>query len=323
MQSPSLTTMPPAISVSGVTKRYGPVTAVDGVDLDIAEGEVYALLGPNGAGKTTLVEMLEGFRKADSGEISVLGMDPADGSLAFRSRIGVVLQSQGSIDTYTARELVSAWSAAYPSPMDPEAALELVGLSEHADRRGKKFSGGMRRRLDFALGVVGNPDLLFLDEPTTGFDAVARRQSWEVVRSLSAEGRTILLTTHYLDEAEALADRIGVISEGKLIIEGTIWDLRRELGTSTRISWRPDPELDLAGLPQEASAWRRTDSGRLTLETNEPTRLLRDLIAWSASRGLDELPELWVRSPSLEEIYLELVGAESEAQDPPLVEAAG
>ena len=303
-----------AISAQGVSKRYGTVQAVDDLDLNIAEGEVYALLGPNGAGKTTLVEILEGFRKADSGEISVLGMDPADGSLAFRSRIGIVLQSQGSIDTYTARELVTAWSAAYPNPMAPEAALELVGLSEHADRRGKKFSGGMRRRLDFALGVVGNPDLLFLDEPTTGFDAVARRQSWEVVRSLSAEGRTILLTTHYLDEAEALADRIGVISGGKLIIEGSIWDLRRELGTSTRISWRPDPQLELGGLPGDGRGWQRSDSGRLTLETNEPTRLLSELIAWSASRGLDELPELWVRSPSLEEIYLELVGAESDTQ---------
>ena len=307
--------MSAAISARDVRKRYGSVQAVDGVDLEIAPGEVYALLGPNGAGKTTLVEILEGFREADSGGVSVLGMDPGDGSLAFRSRIGIVLQSQGSIDTYTARELVSAWSAAYPDPMDPEEALALVGLSEHADRRGKKFSGGMRRRLDLALGVVGNPDLLFLDEPTTGFDAVARRQSWEIVRSMSAAGRTILLTTHYLDEAEALADRIGVISAGKLIIEGTIWDLRRELGTATRISWRPEPEFDLGGLPQGGGSWQRTDSGRLTLETDQPTRLLGELIGWSESRGLSELPELWVRSPSLEEIYLELVGgSESEVE---------
>ena len=299
--------MPSAISVRGVTKRYGSVTAVDGVDLEIEEGQVYALLGPNGAGKTTLIEILEGYRRRDAGEVSVLGMDPADGAPDFRSRIGLVQQEQGSVDLFTARELVNAWASAYPNSMEPEAVLDLVGLADHADRRGAKFSGGQKRRLDLALGVVGNPDLLFLDEPTTGFDAAARRQSWGVVRSLNEQGRTILLTTHYLDEAEALADRIGIIAEGRLIIEGTVWDLRRELDAATRISWRPaDSSFDLGGLPGE---WERSDSGRLSLATEAPTRLLSELLNWADARGLDELPELWVRSPSLEDMYLELVGA--------------
>ena len=247
----------------------------------------------------------------------MLGLDPQDQDIAFRSRIGIVLQSQGSVDQFTARELVTAWAAAYPEPMDPDAALELVGLTEHADRRGARFSGGMKRRLDLALGVVGNPDLLFLDEPTTGFDAVARRQAWETVHSMTAQGRTILLTTHYLDEAEALADRIGVIAQGRLIIEGTIWDLRRALGSATRVSWRPQPDLDLAALPAAGRRWSQSDSGRLTLETERPTALLNELIQWAASRGLEELPELWVRSPSLEEMYLELVGAESDPESAP------
>ncbi len=303
--------MPSAISIRGVTKRYGSVTAVDGVDLEIEEGQVYALLGPNGAGKTTLIEILEGYRRRDAGEVSVLGMDPADGSLDFRSRIGIVQQEQGSVDLFTARELVNAWASAYPNSMEPEAVLDLVGLADHADRRGAKFSGGQKRRLDLALGVVGNPDLLFLDEPTTGFDAAARRQSWGVVRSLNEQGRTILLTTHYLDEAEALADRIGIIAEGRLIIEGTVWDLRRELDAATRISWRPaDSSFDLGGLPGE---WERSDSGRLSLATQAPTRLLSELLNWADARGLDELPELWVRSPSLEDMYLELVGALEES----------
>ena len=297
----------PAIEIRGLSKRYGAITAVNDVDLTIESGQVYALLGPNGAGKTTLVEILEGYRQRDAGEVSVLGMDPADGSLAFRSRIGIVQQEQGSVDLFTARELVHAWAAAYPNPMDPEAVLDLVGLSEHADRRGATFSGGQKRRLDLALGVVGNPDLLFLDEPTTGFDAAARRQSWDVVRGLNEQGRTILLTTHYLDEAEALADRIGIIAQGRLIIEGTIWDLRRELNAATRISWRPadDGSFDSDGLPGD---WERSDSGRLSLSTQQPTRVLSQLLAWAEARAIDELPELWVRSPSLEDMYLELVG---------------
>jgi len=305
--------MTAAISVQGVTKRYGNVVALDGVDLEIPAGTVYALLGPNGAGKTTLVEILEGFRRADGGQVSVLGMDPQDRSLDFRSRIGIVLQSQGSVDQFTARELVHAWAAAYPNPMDPDAVLELVGLADHADRRGAKFSGGMKRRLDLALGVVGNPDLLFLDEPTTGFDAVARRQAWETVRSMTAQGRTILMTTHYLEEAEALSDQIGVIAHGRLIIEGTIWDLRRQLGSATRVSWRPAADLELDAIPG-GNAWQQSESGRLTIETDRPTSLLSELIRWADAAGLDELPELWVRSPSLEELYLELVGEHETAE---------
>ena len=306
--------MPLAISIRGVSKRYGAVTAVDGVDLEIESGQVYALLGPNGAGKTTLVEILEGYRERDAGDVSVLSMDPREGSFAFRSRIGIVLQSEGSVDQFTARELLEAWALAYPDPMDPDEALALVGLQDDADRRGAKLSGGMRRRLDLALGVVGNPDLLFLDEPTTGFDAVARRQSWEIVRSLSAQGRTILLTTHYLDEAEALADRIGVIAQGRLIIEGTIWELRRELGAETRISWRPEADMDLGAIPGGAADWTRSDSGQIQFQTAHPTELLAELIDWARTHGISELPELSVRSPSLEEMYLELVTGDPEGR---------
>lgn len=299
--------MPPAISISGVTKQYGPVTAVDSVDLEIEAGQVYALLGPNGAGKTTLIEILEGYRQRDAGDVSVLGFDPQRQRGELNRRVGIVLQRSTPMEGLTPREMLNFSARLYDDPMNTDDALELVGLTEHADRRGSKLSGGQKRRLDLATSVIGNPDLIFLDEPTTGFDATARRQAWEVVRGLTARGATVILTTHYLDEAEHLAQKIGLIKDGRIIFEGNIAGLRREMETETRISWQPPLDVDPAELPVEWQSLRVGPDGRLSLPTQEPTRHLARLIDWSHNRGLDEIPELQVERPDLEEMYLELV----------------
>ena len=307
----AMTTTTPAIAVRGLVKRYGAIHAADGVDLTIEAGQIYALLGPNGAGKTTTVEILEGFRHRDEGDVRVLDMDPGTGDLAYRTRIGIAFQNSATQELLSPREILSFQAALYPAPMSPAEALELVGLSEAADRRAGKLSGGQRRRLDLAVAVIGRPELIFLDEPTTGFDPAARRQAWDVVRGLTSQGRTVLLTTHYLDEAEALADRIGIIARGKIIAEGTMADLRRRFGGRTRIRWRHDPARmpAAAGLPGAwAAAAREGDAGRVTLATPSPTRDLRALLDWAAAAGLDELPELTVTRPTLEELYLDLVG---------------
>ena len=306
-----MTTTAPAIAVRGLVKRYGAIRAADGVDLTIEAGQIYALLGPNGAGKTTTVEILEGFRHRDEGDVRVLGIDPGTGSLAYRVRIGIAFQNSAAQELLSPREILAFQAALYPAPMPPAEALELVGLSEAADRRAGKLSGGQRRRLDLASAVIGRPEVIFLDEPTTGFDPAARRQAWEVVRGLTAQGRTVLLTTHYLDEAEALADRIGIIARGKIIAEGTMDDLRRRFGGRTRIRWRHDATRlpPVAALPGAwAAAARDGDSGRVTLATSSPTRDLRALLDWAAAAGLDDLPELTVTRPTLEELYLDLVG---------------
>lgn len=303
----------PAIDVRGLRKHYGPIQAVDGVDLTIAPGQVYALLGPNGAGKTTTVEILEGFRRRDEGEAQVLGMDPGTGSLAYRARIGIAFQNSATQELLSPREILRFQAALYPDPMPPDEALALAGLTEAADRRAGKLSGGQRRRLDLAAAVVGRPEVIFLDEPTTGFDPAARRQAWEVVRGLTSQGRTVLLTTHYLDEAEALADRIGIIARGRIIAEGTMDELRRHFGARTRIRWRHDaatmpPAESLPGAWADGSS--REATGRVTLSTSEPYRDLRALLDWAAAAGLDDLPELTVTRPTLEDLYLELVGEE-------------
>ncbi|MXY86973.1 MAG: ABC transporter ATP-binding protein [Chloroflexi bacterium] len=299
--------MPPAISISGVTKQYGPVTAVDSVDLEIEAGQVYALLGPNGAGKTTLIEILEGYRQRDAGDVSVLGFDPQRQRGELNRRVGIVLQRSTPMEGLTPREMLNFSARLYDDPMNTDDALELVGLADHADRRGSKLSGGQKRRLDLATSVIGNPDLIFLDEPTTGFDATARRQAWEVVRGLTARGATVILTTHYLDEAEHLAQKIGLIKDGRIIFEGDIAGLRREMETETRISWQPPNELDLTELPGEWQPIRVGPDGRLSLPTQSPTVDLSRLIEWARERGLDEIPELQVERPDLEEMYLELV----------------
>ena len=280
-----------AISVRGLRKSYGGTPAVDGVDLDVRRGEVFALLGPNGAGKTTTVEILEGYRQRDGGEVSVLGIDPARPTPQWRARVGIVLQGTGEFDELTVAEVVHHFAAFYPAPDDPDKVVARVGLTDKADARTHTLSGGQKRRLDVALGIVGQPELLFLDEPTTGFDPEARREFWELIRDLAAAGTTIVLTTHYLDEAEALADRVGVIAGGRLIEVGAPAQLGNRQEALATVSWRtPDGRLERA-------------------ETATPTALVGELAARSRAAGGDgEVPGLTVARPTLEDVYLRMIG---------------
>jgi ABC-2 type transport system ATP-binding protein len=290
-----------AIEVRGLRKAYGPTQALDGVDLTVRRGELLAVLGPNGAGKTTLVEILEGHRSASDGEVSVLGFDPSDRERAFRERIGIVTQEEGLDPLLTVRESVELYSSAYPDPRDAAEVLELVGLADRADVRTAALSGGQRRRLELALAIAGNPELIFLDEPTTGFDPAARRQSWELIAGLRALGTTILLTTHYLDEAQHLADRVVVVAGGRVIAEGTPESLGAGDVPQALISFR-DPGTALP-LPEHAEVER--SDGRISFRTAAPTLDLAPLVAWAAERGA-ELDGLTVTRPSLEDVYLEL-----------------
>jgi ABC-2 type transport system ATP-binding protein len=274
-----------AISVRGLVKRYGDATAVDGLDLDIRRGEIFALLGPNGAGKTTTVEVLEGYRRRDGGDVRVLGVDPAAGDRRWKAGLGIVLQSGAGDSQLTCRELLRAQASYFPEPRDPDEVLELVGLTAKAGARGRTLSGGQRRRLEVALGIVGRPRLLFLDEPTTGFDPEARRQFWALVRSLRELGTTVLLTTHYLDEAEALADRVGVIARGRLLEVAAPAELGGRGSAPVVVSWTED------GVPR-------------TAETATPTAFVRDL----AARLPGEVPDLAVNRPTLEDVYLRMIG---------------
>ena len=279
-----------AITVRGLRKAYGGLEAVRGVDFDIAEGEVFGLLGPNGAGKTTTVEILEGYRTRDAGEVTVLGHDPERPGREFRERIGVVLQQSELWPTLTVRETHRAFAGYYERPRDIDEVIELVGLVEKRDARVKTLSGGQKRRLDLGVALVGDPDLLFLDEPTTGFDPAARRAAWEMIRSLRALGKTVLLTTHYLDEAEQLADRVAVMREGRIVRIGT----PNELTTA-------DLEVEIR---------YRRDGEEILIRTEEPTRVLNELTAEALARG-EELERLEVRRPTLEEVYLSLVDEEA------------
>ncbi len=278
--------MSPAISVRGLRKQYGSFTAVDGVDVEVATGEILALLGPNGAGKTTTVEICEGYRRRDAGEVSVLGVDPAKGDAAWRERVGVVLQTSGFTEELTVRETVAHFASLYRNPRDIEGLLDAVGLTDKASTRARQLSGGQQRRLDVAVGVVGRPELLFLDEPTTGFDPEARRQFWELIHRLRDEGTTILLTTHYLEEAEALADRVAVIVDGRVVEAASPRVLGGRDQAATIVRW-----VDADGPHEE-----RTDS---------PTALIARL---SQQHG-GEVPELTVSRPTLEDVYLRLIGA--------------
>ena len=284
--------MSKVISVAGLRKSYGSNTAVDGLNLEIEQGEIFALLGPNGAGKTTTVEILEGFRDRDSGEVRILDFDPSTKGSAgqqWRNRIGIVLQSTSDAGDLTVFESVSHFAKYYENPKDPREVIELVGLTEKSDALGRTLSGGQRRRLDVALGIIGNPELLFLDEPTTGFDPEARRAFWQLIRKLRDEGATILLTTHYLDEAEALADRVAVINRGRIIEISTPDQLGGRATSLATVSWRDGVELR-----EEKSA--------------NPTALVAQL---SQQFG-GEVPELNVRRASLEDIYLEMIGGSHE-----------
>jgi ABC-2 type transport system ATP-binding protein len=296
---------PRAIEVKGLHKSYGDVEAVRGVDLHVDAGEVFALLGPNGAGKTTTVEILEGHRKRTSGTVDVLGFDPGRGQRAYKERIGIVLQETGVEPFLTVAEVVELYRGYYPHPRPVDEIIDLVGLQEKRDARVNKLSGGQRRRLDVAVGLAGDPDLLFLDEPTTGFDPTARRNAWEMIRNLVDIGKTVFLTTHYMDEAQTLADRVAIIVDGRIVAEGPPDGLRGDRTTATTI------EFGLAAgsqLPEALARLATTDEGRHRLSTNEPMRILHELTGWALDNET-ELEGLTVARPSLEDVYLQLTAA--------------
>ena len=295
------------IEVRELKKSYDGVEAVKGIDLQVRRGEIFALLGPNGAGKTTTVEILEGHRRRTSGEVSVLGFDPGRGGSDFKEKIGIVLQETGVEPYLTVAEAIELFRGYYPDPRPVDEIVTLVGLQEKRDVRVSKLSGGQQRRLDVAIGLAGNPDLLFLDEPTTGFDPSARRQAWGIVRDLAREGKTVFLTTHYMDEAQFLADRVAIIVGGQIIAEGEPGALAGEHLAATTISFGLAPGRHL---PPEL-AGRATTSGNLVeLQTNDPLRTLHDLTAWALREGI-ELQGLSVGRPSLEDVYLDLTKASS------------
>jgi ABC-2 type transport system ATP-binding protein len=294
-----------AVRVRGLRKSYdGVVQALDGVDVDVRRGEVLAILGPNGAGKTTLVEILEGHRNADAGDVSVLGHDPARRERRFRARIGIVLQEEGIDRTLTVREVVELYSAAYPAPRPAAEVVDLVGLGDRHDVRVGALSGGQRRRLDLALGIAGDPELVFLDEPTTGFDPSARRQSWELISALRDLGKTILLTTHYMDEAQHLADRVVVIARGTVIAEGTPDSLGGSAETAL-VAFRVPYGVAVDDLPLPDAVEVERRERQLAFRTHTPTRDLAPLLGWAAANDI-ELEALSVSRPTLEDVYLQL-----------------
>jgi ABC-2 type transport system ATP-binding protein len=281
-----------AIAVRDLRKSYGELEAVRGISFEVQEGEVFGLLGPNGAGKTTTVEILEGYRKRDAGEVEVLGTDPAAAGGDWRERIGVVLQSSAMYETLTVAEMLNVFAGYYRKPRPVDEVVELVGLQEKRDNRVRLLSGGQRRRLDLGLALVGDPELIFLDEPTTGFDPGARRRAWETIRGLRSLGKTILLTTHYLDEAEQLADRVAVLRQGEIVASGA--------------------PAELTGSVQQTEIRYRENGREVVLHTDEPTRVLHELTDKALSAG-HELEGLVVRRPSLEDVYLSLT-EEAEAR---------
>jgi ABC-2 type transport system ATP-binding protein len=299
------------IEVIGLSKAYGDVRALDGVDLQVSEREVLALLGPNGAGKTTLVEILEGYRAADAGTVSVLGFDPRRGGRALRERVGIVLQEAGFEDEFSVRELLRLHAGFYPHPRPVDEVIARVGLDEKADARVKTLSGGQRRRLDLGLGIVGDPELLFLDEPTTGFDPSARRKAWELVDALRDLGTTIVLTTHYLDEAQHLADRVVVLDHGRVVADGAPEALAAGSAQGTVVSFRLPDGVAAADLPTLSGAVRMVGPNA-ELRSQRPTDDVHQLTSWAVQRGV-ELAELTVTRPSLEDVYIDLTGDGSAA----------
>ena len=306
----------PAIEVEGLHKRYGPVEAVRGIDFTVGEGEVFSLLGPNGAGKTTTVEILEGYRLSDAGTVSVLGHDPARAERSFKARIGIVLQQTGVEEFLTVREAVDMYRGYYPHPRPLDEIIELVELRPKQNTRITRLSGGQKRRLDVAVALAGDPDLLFLDEPTTGFDPAARRNAWQVVKNLSDLGKTIVLTTHYMDEAQFLADRVAVIAGGVIVAEGPPSSLAGREQAATRIRFRAIDGAQPPPIPGVEDT--KVADGVLELRTQDPTRVLHELTAWALERNRP-LEALEVNRPSLEDVYLDLTG---HAQPSPEEDAA-
>lgn len=298
-----------AIEVRGLTKSYGEVEAVAGIDLQVRRGEVFALLGPNGAGKTTTVEILEGHRSRTSGEVGVLGFDPAHKERAFKERIGIVLQKTGVEPYLTVEEAIELFRGYYPYPLPLDEVIEVVGLEKNRKSRVRKLSGGQQRRLDVAIGLSGNPELLFLDEPTTGFDPSARRRAWDMIRNLRSLGKTVFLTTHYMDEAQALSDRVAIIVEGRIVTEGAPRVLADQDATTT-ISFAIPP----AELPAALRDNTSEEDGRLIVRTTAPTKWLHDLTSWAVATSV-ELDRLTVSRATLEDVFLELTGESPEGSE--------
>jgi ABC-2 type transport system ATP-binding protein len=305
-----------AISVRGLRKSYGEVEAVRGIDLEVQSGEIFAFLGPNGAGKTTTVEILEGFRHRDDGEVTVLGTDPAQADRAWRQRVGFVLQESRLVPELTPRETLELYAGYYEAPRDVDEVLGLVGLEEKADVRATRLSGGQQRRLDVALAMIGDPELLFLDEPTTGFDPSARRQAWEVIGGLRNLGKTVFLTTHYMDEAQVLADRVAIISGGRIVATGSPEELGGEQEARTEISFRLPAGVVGPDLPYGIRTAAHIEAELVSLSARDPVPILRELTNWAADRGVG-LPGLLVRRPSLEDVYLQLTGGTDGAGEEP------
>ncbi len=297
----------PAIEVRDLRKSYGDVVAVDGVTFTIDEREVVAILGPNGAGKTTSVEIMEGYRRRDGGSVEVLGFDPATGGRAFRERVGIVLQEAGFEDQFTVRELLRLQAGFYPHPRPVAEVIEMVGLVDKADARVKTLSGGQRRRVDLGLGIVGGPEVLFLDEPTTGFDPSARRRAWDLVDGLRDLGTTILLTTHYMDEAEHLADRVIVLARGQVVAEGTPESLAARAGAETVVSFRLPEGVEASDLPGLGTSLRVAGTS-VDVRSVRPTADVHVLTQWAMDRDV-ELGDLSLSRPSLEDVYLDLTDA--------------
>jgi ABC-2 type transport system ATP-binding protein len=298
----------PVISISGLRKSYGESEAVRGIDLEIERGEVFAFLGPNGAGKTSTVEILEGYRSRSSGEVAVLGLDPASPTRDWRERIGIVLQQCRLEPTLTVRETLELYAGYYRHPREVAETIGLVGLGEKAEARAGRLSGGQQRRLDVAVALIGDPELLFLDEPTTGFDPSARRQAWEVIAGLRDLGKTVFLTTHYMDEAQRLADRVAIIAAGEIVAEGRPDELGDPASQPAVVTFHLPEGVQVADLPAPVSEAVAAASGVVTVSSPDPVELLNRLTSWALERSLP-LDGLEVRRPSLEDVYLELTGA--------------
>ena len=303
----------PVVRVRGLVKSYGRRPAVRGIDLDVHRGEIFAFLGPNGAGKTTTVEILEGFQPRTAGEVSVLGVDPAAADATWRDRIGMVLQESEPEPGLSVRECLQLYAGYYSAPRDVADTIGLVGLTEQATTLASELSGGQRRRLDVALALIGDPEIVFLDEPTTGFDPSARRAAWEVISGLRSLGKTVFLTTHYLDEAEHLADRIAVLAGGQIVAEGTPRTLGGRNRMSTTIRFTLPPGLAARDLPAYLEPLADVDGHRVTVLRSEAPLVHLEIVAeWARIRGV-ELPDLEVGRPSLEDVYLGLTASTTKA----------